>query len=267
MVILGKALVDPFALLGGAQIGGQVWVVTLQADLESHVPGLGRYSSSGVVVVIGCRFRPFDIAEHVRMAGSGREGTMRGLVLVQQAEWLRAAAAQEVEGEVGRNVGGIAGLFALLPVDDEVGIEVHALSGQHLPFVESAGLLAQVPFSNQAGAISGLLEQLRKCRQAGVEFFDGIGLLGIASDAVDVGIAAGQDRCTARSAEGVGAASVGKARALAGQAVHVRRLQQRMARAAHLGVLLVVGHHQQDVGTWRGSASAPRQKRRRPAGE
>ena len=173
---------------------------------------------------------------------------MRSLVLIDQAEgFLRITLSQKIEREIGGDVGGIARMLLGLSVDDEVGIEVYPLSRQRLPFVKASRFLADVPFAHQPRAVAGLLQQLRERRQIGVERLDGVGSFGVAANAVNVRVAAGQNRGAAGGANGIRGKRVGESHAFVGQPVHVGGLENRMPGAAHLLESLVVRHHEKNI--------------------
>ena len=75
---------------------------------------------------------------------------MRRLVLIDEAERAVLPAPQEVQREVGRDVGDVPGMFLGLAADDEIRIEIDSLPGENFPLVESLGLLAQMPFAGDA---------------------------------------------------------------------------------------------------------------------
>ena len=146
-MVFHEPLEDPFPLGGRAEIRGQIVVVPGQADFEAHVLGFPGDSAGGVVVVVRFRVRPSDAAVQIRVARRGSERPMRRLVLIDEAERAVLPAPQEVQREVGRDVGDVPGVFLGLAADDEIRIEIDSLPGENFPLVESLGLLAQMPFA------------------------------------------------------------------------------------------------------------------------
>src|SRR5690625_1085319 len=129
----------------------------------------------------------------VVVAGVGHPGSVRGLVVDQQAEGpLWVAALQEVQALLSDDVGGVAGQLLLAVRADHHGVDVGALVGVDPPVVEAARprLLGatQVPLAVQRRLVALLLQDLRERRHPVVE-------LGVdRGSAVDVAVGAGQDR-------------------------------------------------------------------------
>src|SRR5699024_3460611 len=75
----------------------------------------------------------------VVVAGGGHPGSVRGLVVDQQAEGpLWVAALQEVQALLSDDVGGVAGQLLLAVRADHHGVDVGALVGVDPPVVEAA---------------------------------------------------------------------------------------------------------------------------------
>ena len=120
-----------------------------------------------------------------------------------------------------------------------------------------------MPLPEQAGSIAGLAKQAGKRREVGIKRLDLVALFGIATNPVDVGIAARQHRPPARRAQRVRAEGVLEPHTLVGKPVHVGCPEDRVPGAAHLLRLLVVGHDEQNVGARviRPGAAARRESR------
>jgi hypothetical protein len=150
----------------------------------------------------------------------------------------------------GQKVGGVALVLDALSVDVQRRVDCFALAGHRHPMVEArarAVVVAHVPLAEEAGAIAGLLQFEREHRQR-MTFASRV-----VDDAVRVRILAGQETGPARRAQRRRGERVGEARALAGQPVHVRRLDERMSGGAKVVPAHVVDQDEDDVGAsgWR----------------
>lgn len=137
------------------------------------------------------------------VAGAGGEGAVGAFGLVDEAEGSGVGLGEEVEGHVGGYVGDVAGVGFAFTVFDEFGVEVDALAGEDAPGVEAAGLVAEVPLADDAGAVAGLLEEFGVGGEGGVHCLDCVFAFGVAVDLVDVGEGSGEAGGAGGGAEGV----------------------------------------------------------------
>ena len=156
--------------------------------------------------------------------------------------------AYEVDGVVGQYVGGVEFRIELyaLAVDVEHRVVVGPLSAESLPMVESGlghvVLIAHVPFAEEGGAVSVLLEVLREKDQ-----IVGLRCL-IVHDGMGVRKQTGEDGGPARRGERCGHERIFHAGAFAGHAVERRGLQPRNgSREPHEVVAVVVAEDEDDV--------------------
>ncbi len=172
---------------------------------------------------------------------------MRRLVVAHEEErLLRVALLEPVEGEIGDQVGAVAGVLLAAGGRDEGGIVIDALAGQDVPVVEAGGIGDQVPLADHGGLIAGALQFLGDVVALGIERFVQ------RVDAVLVAVLAGEDRGAAGRADGVGAEAIGEAHAAVGDAVDVRRLVDAAAVGGDGVGGVIVRHDVEDVG-WRPS--------------
>ena len=105
-------------------------------------------------------------------------------------------------------------------------------------------VLAEVPFSEDAGAVTVPMKDVSHGRNAGAKD-------GPASGGRRYRVAQGVLPCeqsgTGRRAQGVGMV-IGETHALAMQTVQVRSPQPRVAMAVEVTIPLIIGHHHDDVG-------------------
>ena len=246
--IFDEALVDPVLALGGGEGFGEVGVVGGETEIESHVFGFaGDGAGSEVVVEVGGEGE-IGFREEVSVSGGGGEGAMGAFGLVDEAEGPGVGLGEELEGHVGGDVGDVAGVLFALSVLDEFGIAIDALAGEDAPGIEAAGVVAEVPLADDAGAVAGFLEEFGVSWDGGVHGFYGVFPFGVSEDLVDVGEGSSEAGGAGGGAEGVCDEGVCEADALAGEAVHVGRFKEFVAVAAHEGDGLVVGHDEEDVG-------------------
>ena len=183
------------------------------------------------------------------MAGCGGEGAVGAFGLVDEAEGSGVGLGEEIEGHVGGDVGDVAGVLFAFAVFDEFGIEIDALAGEDAPGIEAAGVVAEVPFADDAGAVAGFLEEFGVGGEGGVHGFDRVFAFGVAEDLIDVGEGSGEAGGAGGGAEGVRDKGVCESDAFVGEAVHVGSFEEFVAVAAHEGDGLVVGHDEEDVGS------------------
>ena len=161
----------------------------------------------------------------------------------QEERLARPAGPDEVDGQVGDDVGDVAARVGLLAGRGvEHRIDVGALAGQDLPAVEARRVAAEVPLADHAGVVAAGLEQPRDGLPRAVEAVEH-------RHAVDVRVLAGQDRRAARRADRVGHEDVVEPHALAGEAVDVRRRVHPRAVGADRVGGVVVRHDEDDVRT------------------
>ena len=161
---------------------------------------------------------------------------------------MKNVVAYEVDGVVGQYVGGVKFRIELyaLAVDVQYRVVVGPLSAESLPMVESGlghvVLIAHVPFAEEGGAVSVLLEVLRKKDQI-------VGLRRlIVHDGMGVRKQTGEDGGPARRGERCGHERIFQAGAFAGHAVERRGLQPRNgSREPHEVVAVVVAEDKDDV--------------------
>ncbi len=155
--ILNEALVDPVFALGGGEGFGEVGVVGGEAEIEAHVFGFaGDFASGEIVVEVGGEGE-VGVGEEISVARDGGKGSMGSFGLIDEAEGAGVGLGEEVEGHVGGDVRDVAGVSFALAIFDEFGIEIFALSGEDAPGIEAAGVVAEVPLADDAGAVTGFL--------------------------------------------------------------------------------------------------------------
>ena len=183
-------------------------------------------------------------AGRVRFARLPR--TVRRFVMHHQKERLLARPAlDELEGQIGDDIGGVAARVRLLSCRRvEHRIPVCALAREDLPAIEPGGIAAEMPLADHAGVVPALLQQPRDCHPRAVEPIEH-------GHAVQVRVLAGQNRGAARRADRVRGKHVREQRALAGQPIDVRRLVDARPVGADGVRRVVVGHDEDDVGPGR----------------
>ena len=115
------------------------------------------------------------------------------------------------------------------------------------------GLGGDVEFPDAGGAVAGFAEQHRQALDA-VEGLKVMVVMLEAIHAVAVIVLAGEDDGARRAAARGGAEGVGEARAVGGEGVEVRGLDDRVAVAAEGVEAMVVGDDHDDVGPRGGGA-------------
>ena len=188
---------------------------------------------------------------------------VRRLVVTHQEERLvRIAGLEPVEALVGDDVGGVARNLDLFAHLDHVGIEILALPRQHRPEIEPARLmrlaLAQVPFADQRCLVAAGAQMLGDIGSAVVDRSRQRG------DIVDVIIGTGEDCRTARRADRVGDIAMVQPHAFDGNPVEIGRRVDACPVATDCLGCVVIGHDEEDIGSFGhvGSPSAvPRGRR------
>ena len=130
---------------------------------DAHFLLLGRQAPLIVVVeIVGKRIG--HVVVEVEVARVGTPHAVGGLVVEEQAEGLRLVAlvAHPVYGQVGDDVGHVALSLHGLSIVDEGGIVVVALPREDVPIVEACWVAGEVPLSDDAGFVAGLLQQFWK---------------------------------------------------------------------------------------------------------
>ena len=157
-----------------------------------------RIGPRGVVVAQGRRLGDVPVLELLAVLLVGRPLAVRRLVVGHEEERLvLRPVLEQVDGEVGDDVGDVAldAPPAVLVVEGR--IVVDALPGQDVPVVEARRVAAQVPLADHGGVVAGLLQHLRHGRLRTVEAVED-------RHAVQVAVLAGEDRGPARRADRVG---------------------------------------------------------------
>ena len=171
-----------------------------QRFFDRHVLLTGRVAASFVVVEQVVGFGDLDVVVHVevlraRAASYGAEpcaGTSSRTVCL-----LIAFVLQPVEGDIGDNVGGIAGVFDRFAVANHRRVVVRPLASEDFVKVKSGRPGSQVPLTDHGGLISASLQQLRECLLRAVE---GVAVL---AEPIQVAVFARQNDGPARSANRV----------------------------------------------------------------
>ena len=173
----------------------------------------------GIIIEQRWRFGNLHIVIQVQVFQIRGPGAMGGLMLAHQHEWLvRVTLGLEpVQGQVRRDIGGVAGIFRFAVSGYEIGIVIVALAGKDLPVVKARRLRFEVPLADQRSLITALLHQLRECLLRAIELV----LVGHLS--VGVAVLAGQNRGPTGGANGVTAKAAFQHNTFAPDAVDVRR--------------------------------------------
>jgi hypothetical protein len=158
---------------------------------------------------------------------------MKRLVGEEEDEGLVSLARQELHGAIGEEVGDVALDFPGGPVLMQIRVDRLPLSLHAHPVVESGppGLVvSHVPLSEKRGVVPRGVEQPGK-RQKLVAVLAAVGVVG---DPVSSGVETGEDVGPAGRAKWRGRERVLEPRSLTGDAVDVRRLDERVAIGAHV---------------------------------
>ena len=144
--------------------------------VDLHLLG-GCGGTSLVVVVEVVRQGQLCVIEGPEVLQVRHPGAVGRLVVQQQAERPVGVALvlEPVEGQVGGDVGGVAGDDAALAVIYKGGVVVLALSDEDVPVVEAGGVGGQVPLADDGGLVAGLAQELGEGLLAAVE---GAGVVG-----------------------------------------------------------------------------------------
>ncbi len=252
-VVLHVALVLPQRLvLARKPLRDRLFQVHLGEVVgDAHGRATGRVGAGGEVVGEGVRDRDLAVGIQAGMPVVRFPGTVRGLVPDQEAPRIAAVErAEPADGEVGDEVGGVAG-FDPEPVGgQEPGVVVLALVDERVPVVEPlrvvgdpVGLaVAHVPLADESGPVAGVPQRRDEGRLAGVDR----GVEG--ADPVDVAVGAGQQGRPARCAERVGREEVLEPDPGLADRVDVGRgVDHRPVGADGVG-RVVVAEEEQDVG-------------------
>ena len=242
-VVIG---IPDLGLLRGDSRGmDEFHVERIDGLLEAHVLIADR--KSPVLVIVEQRRRLGIDAALVPTEVREVRGPLavRGLLLAHQHEGLALVAGldpvhRSIGGDVRHVAGGLDNPLRRL----HRWIVVDALALQDLPVVKPLRVAVEVPLSDEGGLVAGGAEQLRESRLGAVE--DGVGVV---IETVQVGILAGQDDGTARTADRVRDEGPVEAHALLGDAVDVGRLDQLAGipvRADGL-ISMVIGIDEDDV--------------------
>ena len=138
--------------------------------VDLHLLG-GCGGTSLVVVVEIVRQGQLGIIEGSEVLQVGHPGAVGCLVVQQQAERFLGVALvlEPVEGQVGGDVGGVAGDDAALAVIYKSRVVVLALSDEDVPVVEAGRVGGQVPLADDGGLVAGLAQELGEGLLAAVE--------------------------------------------------------------------------------------------------
>ncbi len=174
-----------------------------------------------------------------------RERTVHGLVRQVQTERRLPRPLQPSHGVVGQQIGHVAFGLEVPAVLVQLRIDVLALARKAQPIIKAGARVRprlHVPLAHKRRLVARPAKQLRKRRQRRV------GVHGrVDPHPMRVCVRAGQERRPTRRAERRRHERVGEPRALPGQAVHVRRLNERMPEAAHRVPAHVVNKYENDV--------------------
>ena len=201
-------------------------------------------TSSGIVIAVVSPVLAFllNIAPQAVTVPAIMVGNTVFVVQQQAERFLGIALVLEpVEGQVGGDVGGVAGDDAALAVIYKGGVVVLALSDEDVPVVEAGGVGGQVPLADDSGFVAGLAQELWEGLLAAVE---GAGVVG---ESVLVAVLAGEQAGPAGTADGVGHEALREDHARIRQPVDVRGLDQAVPVGADGLIRVVVAHDIDDV--------------------
>jgi hypothetical protein len=211
---------------------------------DGHLVGGPGAGAAGEVVEERGGFGHDDVVVEGELLGAGVPGGVGGLVLEHEEEGAVGVAlvAEPVDGEVGEDLGDVAGAFDARAIADHGGVVVLALVDEDVVVVEAAGFGAEVPLADEGGLVAGLLEQYWKGGEAAIEesFVGGV--------ADHVGVQAGEDGRAAGGTDGVGGEVAIEAEAFVGEAVDVWcGIAIGAVGADGLGAV-IIGEDEDDVG-------------------
>jgi hypothetical protein len=156
-----------------------------------------------------------------------------------------ACPLHELLDVVRQQVRHVAGGFDSSSVHIELRIDCLALSRHRDPMIEARTrtvVVTHVPLAEERRQVTGALKLPRKGRQLMAR------PRRVVDDAVRVGVLAGQKVRPARRAERRRRERVEEPRALTGEPIHVRRVDERMSRRADLVPAEIVDEYDNDVG-------------------
>jgi len=215
--------------------------------LDGHRGPPGGRRTARVVVEQRGRLRDLDVVVHREVIRAGQPLPVRCLVLVHEHERLRPVAAfvEPLQGQVGDDVGRVAGEVGGAVGRAEPGVVVGALADQHPPVVEAGRLGLEVPLADDRRLVAGLLEQL------GERLLRRVELDAVVDHPVRVAVLPRLDHRPARRADRVRHKTVMEDHPLGGQAVDLGRLVDLRAVGADRVRGVVVGEDEEDVGPLR----------------
>ena len=118
----------------------------------------------------------------------------------QKERFFLVAIIQPIERFLGSEVGCVSLKAFLAAIHlNEDGVVVAALPGKNLPVVEANGIGFQMPFADDRGVIAALLQCLGDRPLARIE------VVAVAHKAVFVAVFAGENRCSRRTTNRIGA--------------------------------------------------------------
>jgi len=199
--------------------------------------------SSFIVVVEVVRQRESLVCKEFEVTSVRHPGAVRSLVVEEHTERLVLIAVfYPVDGLVGDDVGGIAFHLCAFAVHlDEGRVIIVALSRQDFPMVESLRIAYEVPLANHRCLIAVLLKEFRESQLVAVEGGR------VVDEPVGVAVLSGEHAGTARSADGVGHETVGKAHTFVADAVNVRCVYVALVVGADGLIRVVIAHDVDDV--------------------
>ena len=247
-VVFDVSLVFPLLLLPSAEAGRRrAFEVHLgQVVVNAHRRGGCGAGPVAVIVVEGFGFGNLDVVVHVRVLLIRLPVPVRRFVVAEQAEGpVLVACSEPLDAYVGDEVGRVA-FDDFLPAHlDHDRVVIQPLAGQNDPVVEPGGIVnttvPQMPLADNGVLVAFFLKEFREGELPAVHR----GAEGC--DAVNVIVGAGENRSAAGGADRVGAEAVVESHAALGDAVHVWRLVDAAAVAAHRLRRVVVGHDKQNV--------------------
>ena len=200
-------------------------VAPVEVSGDAHLLLLERLGSIGIGVEEGLGFGYSHAVEEGQVPRRRSPVSVWRLLLAHENEGPLIAGGrfEPFDGKVGHDVGHIPGALDQRTVHpDEMRVIIVALAGEDFPVIESPGRRLQVPFADQCGDITGILEELRKSHLATVE----AGCV-IVHEPVQVGELAGQNRGSRRSADRISAEGVLKESAFPRDAIDIGRRGDR----------------------------------------
>ena len=113
-----------------------------------------------IFVVESFRYRENNILIQFQITGIRHPGTVRSLMMQEQAERfvLIPFLVHPVDSQIGCYIGGVSFYLFLFSVIDKIRIVIIALSYQYVPVIEPGRFGCQVPFTDNSGLVTGLLQ-------------------------------------------------------------------------------------------------------------